>query len=88
VNFLHPRTPFMIRIYMAEAANNTASCFNDNTLYDKVYKVKGFLEQGLNNSEIAAMVSDSTINGEKATASRVSIMVQVAALRQCVGEEE
>jgi len=74
----------MIRIYMAEVANNTAAAFNDNTLYDKVYKVKGFLEQGLNNSEIAAMVSDSTINNSSATSSsaRVSMIVQVTVLTQ------
>jgi hypothetical protein len=80
----------MIRIYMAEVANNTAAAFNDNTLYDKVYKVKGFMEQGLTNIEIAAMVSDSTINGDTAinSSSRVSMIVQVTALRQGRGDGE
>jgi hypothetical protein len=81
VHFLHPRTPFMIRVYIAEVANKTAASFNDNTLYDKVHKIKGFLEQGLTNVQIAAMLSDSTINDNTAlnSSARVSMIVQVHA---------
>jgi hypothetical protein len=79
VQFLHPRTPFLVRIFLAELSNDISSSFNDTTLFDKLYKTKGFMEQGLRNAEIAEMMTDTTLEQGAVVVgeSRISMLAQV-----------
>ena len=71
----------MVRIFLAHISNDISSAYNDTTLFDRVWKTKGFVEQGFANTEIAMMLADSTkdLPGKPvgANSSSVSVMVQV-----------
>ena len=74
----------MIRIFMAELSNETSSSLNDTTLFDKVWKVKAYLQSGLGNVEISDLMTaksgalrDKSNPMKKMTTARVSMMVQV-----------
>ena len=88
-HFLHPRTPFMIRIFMANCSNETSSAFNDTTIFDKCWKIKGFVDQGMGNKMISEMLTDSTLldrnkDGSAESISRVSMLLQVIQQKMCI----
>jgi hypothetical protein len=72
----------MVRLYMANISNDVSAAFNDTTLFDKVWKTKGFVEQGMTNSDIALMMADGTTSSAEeikggASVATISCMVQV-----------
>ncbi len=71
----------MIRMHLAELSNGTAAAVIDTTLFDKVWKVKGLLEIGMPNKDIAVLTTEKASDANDMvvgmTAPRVSMIAQV-----------